>query len=367
MQRVGQVSSRGVGAVDNQRDRKPILAQRRKKGKGARPKRRHLHFLTERVPPIGVESVVRRNSEGRNHNFVTRENYLYLRASALNYARLLGKELGHIPEGNTGACIADLYHKLAELEPTLNLNIEPVDTRLSFVFWEKCDWSDSTLYWIHAKILESLTPKMREVTLLFFQKLKLATGMGTTNECGDLDWVLDCIDEQDMGAEWLEDDERVANEAVIASYKQGGKVFDLMEEIKQIPDPAIDMARVLSEVRPRKAKEKELLEILCNGLRFTEMREKSIFDYAYDPFYDHDSGEHAIELDRIIRFVYEYDYILENVIQSLNGDLECGIGECVPCTRLCLEPDTDSVFAEDPFPSEFIMWMDTLTGCINNW
>jgi hypothetical protein len=365
MQSVGQGRCRGFGAAHNPRDRKPKPAQRRTKEKSACAKRRHFHFLTECISPIGAESVVRRNGEGELHNFVTRDNYLYLRASALNYARLLGKELGHAADGNTGACIADLYHKLAELEPALHLNIEPVDSRLSFVFWKRCNWGEHTLYWINTQILESLTPRMREATLLFFRKLKQATGMLTTNESGDVDAVLEWMDEQRSAGEWPKD-EREANEAVCDSYKTGGKAFKLMREIIQVPEPDADLPQVLSEVRPRKTKEKELLEILREGLRFTESREKSIFDYAYDPYYDSDYGERAIEMDRIVRFTYECDIVNENLIDSLNNDINYGCSECIPCNLLVLEPDTDSVFAEDTFPSEFFEWMDKLADCVNN-
>jgi hypothetical protein len=274
--------------------------------------------------------------------------------------------LGHAAGGNTGACIADLYHKLAELEPTLNLNIESVNSRLCFVFWKQCDWGEHTLYWINTKILESLTSRMREAALLFFRKLKQATGMLTTSECGDVDAVLEWMAEQFSDGEWLED-EREANEAVICDYKKGGKAFELMSEIMQPPEPDADLSKLLSEVRPCNAQEKELLEILREGLRFTEDTGKKIFEYEYDPFYDFGYGEHAIELDRIIRFVYGQDIVLDNLIESLNNDINCGSGERVPCSLLVLEPDTGSVFAEDTFPSELFAWMDKLAGCVNNW
>ncbi len=368
MQTSGRARGCGVGAADNSRDGKPKPLQRRTKEKGSRPKRRHPHFLTQRIRPLGVESIVRRNEEGKDINFITRDNYVYLRESALNYARLLGKELGHIPEGNTGACIADLYHKLAELEPSLNLNMEPVESRLRFVFWQQCEWSVRTLYWINMKCVETTSPlstPMREAAMLFFRKLKKATGMLTTNQSPDVDWVLMNLDEQYEQGEWLNEKERRANRAVIDSYQDGGKVYRLMGEIVQEPNPDADLAAMLSGLKPRKEKERALLEIMREGVRFTDSASPSIFHYEYDPYYDETYDERGIELERVIRFMYDKDLVNDDLIQSLNNDLECGNGECVPCTRLCLTPDTDSVFAEDPFPSEFFAWLVKLIECVN--
>ncbi len=365
MQTVGRAASRTVGPAHNPRDGKRTPPQRRTKEKGARSQRRHYGFLTERIAPIGAKSVERSDGEENMVNLVSRDNYRRLRASALNYARLLGKDLGHVPAGNTGACIADLYHKLAELEPSLNLNMESANGRLHFIFWKPCDYNGHSLYWIEIKFLETLSPPMRKAATLFFRRLRKRTGMLTTNQSPDVDWLLECLDEQYEQGEWLDEKERRANRAVIDSYKDGGKVYKLMQEIEQSPDPDADLAGMLSEVKPRKAKERNLLEILREGLRFTDSASPSIFNYEYDPGYDETNDEHGIELGKMVRFMYEQDLVNDDLIQSLNHELECGNGECVPCTRLCLTPDTGSVFAEDPFPSEFFAWMVKLIECVN--
>ncbi len=195
MQTVGRIAGRTVGSAHHKRNRKQELAQCGAQKEGSGAKRRHTHFLKQRIAPIGPSSVTRRGVRGKEYNYVTRANYLYLRDSALNYARLLGKELGHEPEGNLGACIADLYRKLAELEPSLHLNLEPEGNRLRFVFWHRHQWGERTLYWLCLNVLESLSPKMREAVLLFFRKLRTATGIQTLREGCDLEWVLEWIAE----------------------------------------------------------------------------------------------------------------------------------------------------------------------------
>lgn len=373
MQTTHGIASRTIGAAHHSGDRKPELAQRRAKEKGSRAERRHPRFLTQRIEPIGARSVTRKEGRGEEYNLVTRANYIHLHKTALNYARLMGRELNHTPEGNTGACIADLYHKLSELEPSLNLNIEmePVDNRLCFVFWKPHEWGDYSLYWINAKVLETLTPRMRAATMLFFRRLKLATRMETTNDSDDvalvLEWLDEVEDQYDDEEEEVEVEERSAVRDTVASYRKGGKVYNLMMEIEQKPDSDVDLVQTLAEVRPHRKKEKELLEILREGVRFTERKGGSIFQYEYSPFYDPECGEPPIGMERIVRFVYGRDIVRENLIHTLNDEVNSGCGESIPCTCLTLKPDADSVFKAGTFPEEFFAWMDKLLECINEY
>ena len=163
-----------------------------------------------------------------------------------------------------------------------------------------------------------------------------------------------------------DDEERKEYLDAVKSYRKGGKVYKLMAEIEQPPEPNADLVRVLSETQPQKKREKELLDILKDGVRFTEPRLRPIFSYEYDPFRDDENDEHPIEMDRMIRFVYDRDIVRRYLIDTINDELNCGSGETIPCTCLTLTPDTDSVFKSDTFPEEFFAWMDNLLECVND-
>jgi hypothetical protein len=365
MQTVGRTSGGTVSAPHHPRDRKPRAAQRRAKEAGTGAGRRHPHFLTGRIRPIGPRAVTRKGDRIEEYNYVTRENYLHLRDSALNYARLLGRELDHVPQGNTGACIADLCRKLSALEPSLNLNVEPVGNRLHFVFWRSHEWGSYVLYWICADVLESLTPKMREAALLFFQKLHRTMGLPTLVDSDDAHFVLDEIAGYADGYDNEED--RRAEQRVAASYRPGGEAYELMRQIEQAPEPNADPARMLSRMRPRKEKEKELLHLLREGLRFTGADCRSIFSYAYLPWADEDDHESFIALERMVRFVYADDRFNERMTEWLNDELQGGACACDPCSWLRLTPETDRVFEQDTFPEEFFDWLEKLIDCTNNF
>ncbi len=361
MQAVGQVAGRAVGSAYHKRNRKQELAQRGAQEEGSGAERRHPHFLSQRISPIGPSSVTRRGERSKEYNYVTRANYIHLRDSALNYARLLGRELGHEPDGNLGACIADLYRKLAELEPSLHLNLESDGNRLHFVFWQAHSWGGHTLYWLHTKILESLSPEMREATLLFFRKLRIATGMQTLQECYEIDYMRDIVEDNPDG---YNNDE---GWSVLKDYKKGGTVYELMSEIERGPDPDADLALMLSRMRPGSKEDKELLDIMREGIKFTESGNRSIFEYEYHPLMDEDYGNEIIEMDRMVRFIYDDDMVCNQMIEWLNNEYGNGADECVPATCLRLRPDTGSVFMQDTFLDEFFVYMSKLIECVNNY
>ncbi len=365
MQTVGRIAGRTVGATHHKRNRKQELAQRRAKKEGSGAERWHPHFLSQRIAPIGPSSVTRRGGRGKEYNYVTRANYLYLRDSALNYARLMGKELGHEPDGNLGACIADLYRKLAELEPSLHLNLEPEGNRLRFVFWHRHQWGERTLYWLCLNVLESLSPKMREAVLLFFRKLRTATGIQTLREGCDLEWVLEWIAEN--ADQYDNEEDRAADMLIIGDYSRGGVAFTLMEDVQTPPEPDADLTRMLSRLRPRAEKEKALLGVLREGLQFTEPDTPSIFSYEYNPHADEDLDEGTIEMERIVRFIYDCDMVCDNLTEMINNEVNGGLCETLPCTWLTLAPDTDRVFTADTFPEEFFAWLSKLMECINDY
>ncbi len=341
------------------------MAQCRAKKESPGPKRRHPHFLKQSIAPIGQTSVTRRGGRSKEYNYITRANYIYLRDSALNYARLLGRELGHVPHGNLGACIADLYRKLAGLEPSLNLNMEPSEDRLHFVFWHRHQWGERSLYWLCLKVLESLSPKMRAATLLFFRKLRKATGIQTLSESEELgmvlDWIAESADESDN------EEYSAADMSIIDDYRSGGNAFRLLDEVEMLPEPDADLAHMLSQMCPRAEKEKELLGILREGLRFTESSTPSIFSYEYNPHADEDHEDDTIRMEHIIRFIYDSDKVCDELVELINNEINSGACETLPCTWLTLNPKTERVFEANTFPEEFFTWLSKLMECINSY
>ncbi|MDR2891275.1 MAG: hypothetical protein LBV18_06780 [Alistipes sp.] len=314
-------------------------------------------FLTQRLRPIAPVSVVRDDySEGLN--YITRENYDYLRASAKRYAELLGKKLNHDQGASTGEGITNLYRELDKLiGGDVNLNIEPENERLVFVLWKNYSWGDYYFYWIPVKFVEGLNPQLRRIAISFLHQLMKTNGLDTTNDSYDFEMMHEWYWER--SADPAEDDcDRLAR--LSFDYSARGKVGRLMKRI-ETKNYYKRLAPALDRYAPQSAHERKLIALMRRGLAFIGKNKRGIMSYAYDPFRDEKrDDDYDVQPSRMILLTYDVDSDFEEQTRShICEELNNGY-EIMAAATLILRPDGKDVFVPDDYPTEFYKYLDEL-------
>ncbi len=358
MQAVGTLADRKTDSSYHQSNR-TRRAQRSKQEKtdyGAQRCRNS--FLKTKFMPIAPTNVTRSWGD-ETYNYVTQTNYEYLLQSARRYASLLGVELKHTPGNSIGEGISNLYDELDNIIGEINLNIEPNEEKLRFVLWKYHPWGDYTFYWLPVKFTESLNPRLKKIALSFIHQFIHSNGMITTNEAFDVEWILqwatDSLSECDA-------DDIKKNKKIIGEY-ESGKVYRLMERI-DIKCYYRNLPEVLLKYKPNNEFEKQLIDIFTEGLQFIGKDKPAIMSYGYDPLYDEDRDYHPVDMERMIRIVYDLDdFVTEWMMEWANNELREAY-DISPATQLILSPDTDKIFSMDRYPDNFFIWFDKICTLI---
>lgn len=359
MQAVGNIATTFVGTVYN-RPNPARLSQRCEQKKtdcGAKWCRNS--FLKTTFSPIAPQ-VVARQWRDKEYNYLTKENYSYLKESAMQYASLLDVKLKHNPGRSIGEGISNIYDELDNIIGEINLNIETNEDKLQFVLWKYHPWGDYTFYWLPVKFMESLNSKLRKIAISFIHCFMHSNGMIMTNEAFDVEWVLEWAKD---GMEECDPDDKKRNLNLIDEY-ESGKVYRLMDRIdtkcyyKNLP-------RALNRYMPNNEFEGQLIDLFKEGLAFIGKDKPSIMSYGYDPLDDEERDYHPVDMERMIRIVYDLDdFVTEWMMDWANNELRESY-DISPATQLAISPDTSELFSMDQYPDKFFKWFDKLCTLIS--
>ncbi len=343
--------------------RKPDGTQRAKRSKQKKTdygaQRRCNSFLKTTIVPIAPQ-VVTSHWQEEGHNYVTVESYRYLHQSATKYASLLGTTLKHHPGKSIGEGISNLYDELDGIIGDINLNMEPNGELLEFVLWKYHTWSEYTFYWLPVKFTESLNPRLRKIALSFISRFKRSNGMDTTNAASDVGWMLELIKNE---LDECSSCDRKEYKSLIKSY-ESGKIHRLMKRIDSVTYYK-NLPAVLERYVPNNEFERNLTNLFKEGLQFIGKDKPSIMSYAYDPLSDMDRDYPPVDMDRLIRIIYDVDdKVSEWMTDWTNNELRESY-DISPVTRYALSPDTGILFSMDDYPERFSVWFDKLCTLIS--
>lgn len=358
MQAIGTIAATFAGTVYNRSDTAGYSSRSEQKKTDYGAQRCRNSFLKTKFSPIAPQVVTRQWAE-EEYNYVTEENYSYLLRSAMRYASLLGVELKHNPGKSFGEGISNVYDELDNIIGDINLNIEAHADRLEFVLWKYHTWGDYTFYWLPVKFTESLNPKLRRIALSFIHQFMHSNGMITTNGSSDVEWIL----------EWAKDsigecdpEDRKKNLKLIDFY-ESGKVHKLMRQIDN-KSYYRNLPLVLRKYVPNNEFESRLINIFMEGLQFIGKDKPSIMSYGYDPLDDEDRDYYPVDLERMIRVVYDLDdFVAEWMMDWANSELRESY-DISPATCYTISPDTYELFSMDQYPDNFFKWFDKLCTLI---
>lgn len=297
---------------------------------------------------------VTREWNGITYNYITRENYEFLRDSYLHYAGLLGVEAKHRPARTIGESILRLRTEMdALIGSSLNVNLEYEEDRLFFALWKCHQWGKCTLYWFPVKFLECLNPRLRRITVTFLHQFMWNNSLDTMNDDDDTDYVLEW--EAEAAAEEVDKEDRQEYLKLIESYKNG-KIYRLLEQVytksyyKNLP-------KELERYEAKNDFERKLIEAMKDGLELVRP-ERSIMQYAYDPFFDENPDFRPMQLERQIRFIYDIDDGITASLEEYFNNCMQETYEIIPTTVYRLSPQTERLFYMDDYPERFFTWAD---------
>ena len=347
------------GPVYNRTDRKQHSKRCRQGKTDNGTERYHYSFLKMPISPI--ESLYRTETlDVGDYNYFTNENYEYLLGTARNYASLMEKRLKHRPAKSIGVSIANLYEELDSIIGDVDLNIEPFGDQLRFVLWKNHQWENYTFYWLPVKFTESLNPKLRKVALSFVHEFMHSNGIYPLHESFEIDWVLEWAEENLYEIDPLK---RRKYRHTINSYKEG-RIFNLLKRIytgtyyKNLPD-------AINRYIPKNGFEKELVNSLMKGLQFIGQDKPSIMSYAYDPYYDEEQDFQPVEMERIIRVIYDQDdFVTKELMEFVNAELRESY-DISPATVFYLSPNTAELFSMNDYPERFYKWFNEFCNLTN--
>lgn len=358
MQAVGTLSSRKTRPVYHRTDRarRSERSEQKKTDYGAQRCRNS--FLKTVFTPIAPKVVIR-NWDGVDCNYLTEANYEYLVKSAKRYASLLGVKLIHNPGHSTGESISNIYDELDNIIGEINLNIEPGEDKLQFVLWKYHPWGDYTFYWLPVKFTESLSPKLRKIAISFIHCFMHSNGMIMTNEAFDVEWILEWAKD---GLSECDSDDRKRHQKLIDEY-ESGKVYRLMDRIdtkcyyKRLPE-------ALNRYIPNNEFEGQLIDQFKEGMQFIGKDKPSIMSYGYDPLYDEERDYHPVDMEHMIRIVYDLDdFVTGWMMDWANNELREAY-DISPATWMILSPTTTELFSMDTYPDKFFKWFDKICTLI---
>ena len=291
---------------------------------------------------------------GITYNYVTRENYEFLRDSYLRYAELLGVKAGHKAAKSISESILRLHAEMDTLVGDgLNVNLEYEEDRVCFALWKCHRWGEYTLYWFPVKFLECLNPELRRITITFLHDFMRSNRLDTMNDGEDTDYVLEW--EAEAAAE--ERDKKDCGEylKMIKSYKSG-RIYRLLERVR-IRSYYKNLPKKLELYKARNDFERELVGVMREGLELIDPQ-RSIMQYAYDPFFDENPDFTPMHLERQIRFIYDiHDNVTASMEEFFNSSVQ-ETYEITPVTVCKLSPRTERLFYMDDYPERFFTWAD---------
>lgn len=358
MQAVGTIADTFTGTVYHKPDRAQRSKRRGQEKTDYGTQRCRNSFLKTRFAPV-APTVVTRDWNGKEHNYITGENYAYLLKSALKYASLAGVDLKHHPGNSIGEGISNLYDELDKVIGDIYLNIEPYEDKLQFVLWKYHPWGEYTFYWLPVKFIETLNPELKRIAHSFIHEFTRSNGMETTNESPDVEWVLESMKDE---LREYDSKDRKRNRKLIHSY-ESGKIHKLMNRIKTWTYYK-NLPAALKRYAPANEFERGLITIFQEGLQFIGRDKPSIMSYGYDPLEDEERDYYPVGIDRMIRVIYDQDdFVTECLEDWANSELRESY-DISPATRYTITPDTEDFFSMDEYPNKFFKWFDKLCTLI---
>lgn len=254
---------------------------------------------------------------------------MYLYRSAVNYAKLLGKNLEIKPNCDD---FNTLYYRFKDLLPVnqeLYISEEYCSPRFYIVHEQ--DMERLTCF-IPCKVISNSEGEIQELYIEFFRHLQHSQRFTSLRKTRTYEYRKSG-QEDPKDIQWNE---------LFNRYENGdiGEVLGLIET-----KPKMSLRKLENRIEkydPKILSEERKLNLMLEGINLFKEK-KSITNYGFLPIEDdnHYDSFYPLEIDRLFCIVYEKEDLMENCLISwIESDLEEGMGELIPGGDLFISPQT---------------------------
>lgn len=366
MQNAIRITNGGTGRIDHQ-GRRPLVHRTGYDGPGKKKTAatgERNAFLTGRFLPIAADYLVEDETGGACVNLTTSENFDYLYRSALRYADLMNVRLPFRARKGSGPRIniTALYKALDETLPE-HVNLEERAGRLHFCLYRFHDWPDHTLFWLPVDFTKNLPVPLRRIVREFIRQFVRYHGLNAVTETWYYELAVEELDD------WKNRDPEASPQTIrkykrLAESYQSGKIAKTLKRMEGKPF-CTDLEEKVRKYRAAVKEERELLELIREGMGLITPGNPCIMQYGYDWAYERSPDFPPIDLDCQIMLAYSNnDTLTENMECYFNSDYRETYA-ITPVTSMYLTPETDRLFRMDDYPERLSGWMERFTQCIN--
>lgn len=305
MQNAIRITNGGTGRIDHQ-GRRPLVHRTGYDGPGKKKTAvtgERNAFLTSRFIPIAEDYLVEDETGGACVNLTTSENFDYLYRSALRYADLMNVRLPFLARKGSGPRIniTALYKALDETLPE-HVNLEERAGRLHFCLYRFHDWPDHTLFWLPVDFTESLPVPLRRIVREFIRQFVRYHGLNAVTETWYYELAVEELDD------WKNRDPEASPQTIrkykrLAESYQSGKIAKTLKRMEGKPF-CTDLEEKVRKYRAAVKEERELLELIREGMGLITPGNPCIMQYGYDWAYERSPDFLPIDLDCQIMLAY---------------------------------------------------------------
>jgi len=314
-------------------------------------------FLTGRIFPV-ISDTIRPPFYETGIDLSTGEDFDYLYRFAVRYVGLLGSEL---PYQKPRRCkyyrpeIAKLYRVLDSILAD-QVNLESCNGKLSFCVYRHLNWPDDTLLWLPVDFTDRLPRQLKRITLEFIRRFVSHHRMQKVTDSMYYEMTEDfALNDTGLGKK-----EQVELRKLEASYKEGGKAYRALARMYGNPF-CIRLEEKLGAYKTDKEDEKELLDLIREGLELIEEGVPCIMDYEYDWAMEESPDFFPITMRDQVALAYSInDRVAKGMECYLNSSLQESYA-LTPVSTLLLTPETETLLQEDNYPERFAGWFCRFT------
>ncbi|WP_195486401.1 hypothetical protein [Parabacteroides johnsonii] len=322
-------------------------------------------FLTEKIAPIAPDFKIRNRNDDAWVNLTTPENFDYLYQSALNYAGLMGIKLPfrYRKGGSPRLKISELYNAMDGSVPEC-VNLEEKNGRLHFCLFRYHDWPEPALFWIPVGFTELLPVALKRIAKEFIRRFVRHHGVSPITDSYYFDMGMDELKDwgnrdSDASPKEIRENSRLAD-----SYLTGKRA----KALKRIYGKPFcyNLEERIRQYRIENKKERELLDLIKEGMALITPESPCLIGYLYDWAYEESPDINPIGMEQQLMLVYsDNDTLAECMRDYMNSDYRETYA-LTPVTYRYLTPETNELFHMDDYPERLSEWLERFTEHIND-
>lgn len=179
--------------------------------------------------------------------------------------------------------ITALYKALDETLPE-HVNLEERAGRLHFCLYRFHDWPDHTLFWLPVDFTENLPVPLRRIVREFIRQFVRYHGLNAVTETWYYELAVEELDD------WKNRDPEASPQTIrkykrLAESYQSGKIAKTLKRMEGKPF-CTDLEEKVRKYRAAVKEERELLELIREGMGLITPGNPCIMQYGYDWAYE---------------------------------------------------------------------------------